>query len=150
MKILLFLSLIISFLVAEKVEVSADSFEADENRGVSKFIGNVKIKKADDFISSNELIIEFDKKNKPEKYIASKNIKFKISTNKQKFEGKANRLIYQPSSQKYELLGDVKITEKTMNRKLFGDKIIIDRVSGKSKILGTKNKPVKFIFTVEE
>ena len=30
------------------------------------------------------------------------------------------------------------------------DQIVIDRVSGKSIITGTKNRPVKFIFSVQE
>ncbi len=149
-KLLLLIAFSFTLFASEQVEVNAAEFEADENKLISYFRGAVFIKKGKDEIKADLLKINFDKKNKPLKYDASGNVSFKITTSSQHFEGTANQLIYEPSDKKYKALGDVNIKETTKNQTLKGESIIIDRVSGKAKLKGSKNRPVKFIFTVEE
>jgi len=134
----------------QKIEVKADSFEADEKKLISIFKGSVFIKKGKDEIKADLLKIDFDKKNRPKRYEATGHVSFKITTNSQHFVGSSNKIIYEPSNKKYQAYGNVEITETTKNQKLNGEKIIIDRVSGKTKISGSKKRPVKFIFTVDE
>ncbi len=149
-KILLILVFSFSLTLAEKVEVSANSFEADEIKRVSLFKGKVHIKKGEDEIKSDSLKIDFDKQNRPIRYKAVGNVSFKITTSSQRFVGTSGEIIYEPLKKKYIASKNVNINETTKNRVLKGEKITIDRVSGKSKISGTKNRPVKFIFTVDE
>ncbi len=150
MKIFIILILLFSFVEAEKVEISADSFEANEPKQISIFSGNVKIKKGTDEFSASKVVILFNKKNKPTKYSATGEVNFQLNTKEQNFVGYADKLIYEPSTQKYQILGNAFIHETTQDRKLYGEKIIIDRKKGTSKITGTKNRPVKFIFSVKE
>ncbi len=139
-----------TMLFAQKVEISADHFEADERAMRSILQGNVTLKKGNDIVHTDKLIVFFDKDNKPKKYLAQGNINFTIYSNKQQFQGDANKLIYNPLSQKYILSGNAFIHELTQDRKLYGETIILDRRSGKSTIKGSKHKPVKLIFEVEE
>ncbi len=150
MKIFIILLTLLSFLNAEKVEISADSFEANEPKQISIFSGNVKIKKGKDWFSASKVIILFDKKNKPTKYSAIGEVDFSLKTSNQIFVGNADKLIYEPKTQKYQILGNAFIHEKSQDRKLYGEKIIIDRKKGTSKITGTQKRPVKFIFSVKE
>ncbi len=150
------LLLVVSFftplllLAEERVEVSADSFEADELKRVSHFRGSVYIKKGSDEIKSQTLIISFGEDNRPTKYEAVGSVSFKISTKEQRFEGRSKKIIYEPIKKRYIASGDVYIVETTKDRILTGESIVIDRESGRSKISGAKDKPVKFIFTVDE
>jgi lipopolysaccharide export system protein LptA len=135
---------------SQQIEVKADSFEADEKKLISIFKGSVFIKKGEDEIKADLLKINFDKKNRPIKYEATGNVRFKIKTDSQRFKGRSNIIVYEPVDKKYRAYGNVQITETIKNQKLNGERIIIDRVSGKTKISGTKKQPVKFIFTVDE
>ena len=148
-KIVVLMLFVISTLFAQKVEVSADKLVADESSHISKLIGNVKIKKGSDTISANELSIKFNDKNKPLFYEAKGDIKFHIYTQKREFEGSANSLTYDPKTLKYELSGNVKVHEKSQDQTLEGERVVIDRISGRSEIDGG-SKPVKFIFDVKE
>jgi len=146
--ILLFCSL--SLYAKEQVTVIADSFEADEFKKVSYFKGSVHIKKGSDEIKADNLMIVFGEDNKPIKYEAKGAVSFKVKTESQNFEGLSNQIIYEPLTKKYIASGDVNMVETIKNQILKGERISIDRISGKSKISGSKNKPVKFIFTVDE
>ena len=146
------LLLLLSFhtLFAQQVEISADSFEADENKMVSILKGNVLLQKGEDIIHAQMLTITFDKNNKPLNYLAQGGVSFDINTQNQSFDGQAKTLSYNPSTLIYEIKGNAYIHEKSQNRKLYGQHIMIDRKSGKSTIKGSKQRPVKFIFEVKE
>ncbi len=145
--ILLFLSI---FLFAEEVKISADKFQADEVNKIAVFEGNVKLIKGKDEIKAEKLTILFDNKNKPIKYSAEGNPVFQFFMKDKIYNGKANKIVYTPSDGKYALIGNVFVKEKKENRKIYGDKLIIDKTSGKIIIKGKKNEPVRFIFQVEE
>jgi lipopolysaccharide transport protein LptA len=134
----------------QQVQIQADSFEASEKDRVSYFIGAVSIKKGSDNIKANKLKIKFDANNKPIHYIATGDLEFDIKTDNQHFIGSAQMLTYKPSSKIYTIQGNVNIVETTKNRTLEGEKITLDTQSSQSKIVGDKNTPVKFTFTVEE
>lgn len=149
-KILLSLFICLSLAGAEKVEVSADSFEADEIKRVSNFKGSVHIKKGVDEIKADSLHINFNEQNQPVKYEAIGNVSFKITTDTQRFVGTSTEIIYEPMKKIYTARKNVNITETIKKSTLKGEKITIDRINGKTKISGSENKPVKFIFTVDE
>ena len=149
-KLLLLIAFSSALLASEQVEVNALEFEADEKRQISYFKGSVFIKKGKDEIKADLLKINFDKNNKPLTYDATGNVSFKITTSSQHFAGTANQIIYEPATKRYKALGNVNIKETTKNQTLKGELITIDRISGKAKLKGSKNRPVKFIFTVDE
>ena len=130
--------------------IVADSFEAYENKRLSQLSGHVHVQKGSDDIKADKLEIIFDQKNKPLKYTLTGNVSFNISTQSQHFVGTAQKIIYNPHKKQYIAMGNVHLQEKKTDKTLQGEKIIIDRISGKTTISGKKNKPVKFTFTVEE
>lgn len=150
MKFFYILLLSFTLLQAEKVEISADSFEADEKKMQSVLKGNVLLKKGGDEVHANSLTILFDKDNKPKEYLAYGDITFTINTDSKSFDGHAQKLHYDPLTLKYAISGNAYIHEKSNNSKLYGETIMIDRISGKSTIKGSKKRPVKFIFEVKE
>ncbi|NPA82721.1 MAG: lipopolysaccharide transport periplasmic protein LptA [Epsilonproteobacteria bacterium] len=149
-KLFLIITFLAISLLGEEVQITADSFQADEINKISTFEGNVEITKGKDKIEAKKLVILFDKNNKPIKYTAEGNPKFKFFIKDKEYEGKADKIIYTPNDGKYLLIGNVFVVEKTENRKIYGDRLELDKKSGKIKISGGKNKPVKFIFKVQE
>ncbi len=153
MKYLFIIFIIISnFLYAktQNVEITSKSFEADELKQVSKFIGNVKVIKEYDVITSDKLIVNFDKKKNPIKYIAMGNAKFKLILNKKHYAGKANKIIYDPIKKIYHFIGNAFLQDLDSSKKIYGDNISIDQLNGKYNVKSDGNKPVKFIFKVKD
>ncbi len=151
MKAIILLSLLLcGSLFAEKVEITADKFQADEHKRTSLFTGHVTVKKGKDLIHADRISILFDPSKKPLRYTATGRVHFELTMQKQHYVGEAQKLLYLPKQQRYEASGDVRIEERTSGKKLFGDKIMIDRRTGTSTITGTRHKPVKMIFSVEE
>ncbi len=151
MKHIILLLLLVTFdLYAEKITVSADSFLADETRNISILKGHVHIQKGSDDIQANKLIIDFDTKQKPLRYTLTGDVIFDISTKKQHYSGTSEKIVYNPKSKLYTASGNVHIIDKIGHKTLQGEKIIINRITGKSIITGKKRHPVKFTFTVEE
>ena len=68
-----------TFLNAEQVEITSNDFFADENKQTSEFIGNVNIKKGSfDELKADKVVVYFDKKRQPIKYVATGNARAKI------------------------------------------------------------------------
>lgn len=137
-------------LNAEQIEIISDNFEADEGKRISKFIGNVKVKKGKDVITSDKLVIKFDEKKNPTTYEATGKAKFRVKIKDKNYKGKAKKIIYEPNKQIYIFIGDAFLNEIETNKKLYGEKIQVDESTGKHKVVGKKNRPVKFIFKVNE
>ena len=150
MKYSVILFLLICSLYAEKITVTADNFEADETKNISVLKGHVHIQKGTDDITADTLVIDFDKQKKPFMYTLTGHVIFDISTRKQHYKGNSDKIIYDPKSKLYTASGNVHIIDKIAGRTLYGEKIIINRITGKSTITGKKSQPVKFTFTVEE
>ncbi len=150
MKILFLLFCTTFLLFAEKITVTADHFEAYENKKISILSGHVHVTKGKDDIKADKLLITFDKENKPLRYKLTGNVTFDIRTKTQHFVGTGNEIIYDPKQKRYIAQGNVFLKEKITDKTLQGEKIVIDRTSGKTTISGKRNRPVKFTFTVEE
>ena len=138
-------------VAGEVVEITSMNFEANEKKLISVFSGNVFVKKGKDTIKAQKLIVKFDSDKKPQKYEAVGNVKFKIMMDQNKtYEGKAGKIIYFPKKAKYIFQKDVYVVQLPEMRKIYGEKIIVDKSSGQAIVTGKKNKPVKFIFKIEE
>ncbi len=147
---LLWLLLLSLPLFAEKITVTADRFEAFEKRHLSILTGHVHVTKGKDDIKADKLIIDFDTHNKPKRYTLTGHVTFDITTKSQHFRGNARKVIYDPAQKQYIATGNVVLHEVKSDKTLQGEKIVINRISGKTSISGKRNKPVKFTFTVEE
>ncbi len=138
-------------MAAENVEITADHFEADQVKRVTEFSGNVHMKKGSDELNASKVLVFFDEKRKPLRYEAIGDSSFIIyMKNGRYYRGKAQKLVYFPSKEIYELYGDVVLREPMLDRTIIGEKVIVEKVSGRANVEGGEEKPVKFIFKVEE
>ncbi len=138
-------------LYSKQVEIRADSFSADEKKGINILSGSVLVKNKDDVLNSDKLLIYTDKNNKPLKYIASGNASFKIFIKDRVYQGSANELVYNLSTDTYEANGNAYIQDLSTNNKLYGDRISIDKKSQHYKVFGlNEKKPARFIFNLKD
>ena len=154
MKKLLILPLIALFLNAEQLIIDAKKFEANDEKGISVFTGNVKLQQGKDRLSADKLNVYItkkiaNKKREPIKYIATGNVKFKIFSNAKEYEGKGNKVIYNPKTLTYSIYGNGYIKEKTEDKTLYGDEILISQKTGEAKVKGSDEKPVRFILNID-
>jgi len=155
MRIFLIFSIFCSFLFSEKLIIDANKFEAYDEKNLSIFTGNVKMVKAKDELKSDRLDVYLSKKSaktkrEPLKYIATGSVEFKIKTADKSYEGKGDKVVYEPKKMKYVITGNGFLKEINEDKRLFGDIIIIDQITGEAKVSGTKNKPVRFIIDIAD
>ncbi len=152
MRVIFFLIFFCSLLFSKTVQMNivADNFKADEKRGESIFFGHVKITKESDIITSKKVIVKFDKENKPISYEAIEDVNFSITLKEELIRGSCQKLTYDPVSKIYTLSKNVDVIELPSNRKLKANYVKIDTILGRISVTGSKNKPIKFIFNVEE
>jgi len=134
-----------------QVEITADHFEANEIKKVTKFIGNVHMIKGVDELNASNVLVYFDEKKKPIRYEAIGSVRFIITMNDGKvYKGQSGRLVYTPKTETYKLYESVRLFDIKLDRTLIGEKVFVDKQSGKARVEGSKEKPVKFIFKIEE
>lgn len=150
MKIFLSLCAAALMLNAANVEIVADKFFADELKQVSEFTGNVIITKESDKLVADKVVINFDNKRQPLKYTATGNAKINMIMNDKKYFAKAEKMIYDPVKNQYTLLNKAFLHELITDKKVYGDRIWVDQISGRYEVDSDGKKPVKFIFKVEE
>lgn len=151
MKFLMILSFwAIGLVCAAQVEVTADKFFADEKKQVSIFEGNVVVIKEGDKLVANKVIIEFDAKKQPLRYIATGNAKANITMNAKQYYGEAEKMTYEPPKSLYILEKKAFLHEIETDKKVYGDFIRADQISGQYEVDGKGKAPVKFIFKVED
>jgi len=138
-------------LFAQELEIKANTFSADEQKGVSLFKGHVRVKKGNDELNASKITIYTNKKNQPTKFVAVGNVSFKIETKKaDKYEGKANRVIYLPKEKEYYFYGNVHLKQLNAKKEIIGDEVTLAIDSGKAFAKGMKKEPVIMIFDIKE
>ena len=111
---------------AEQIEITADSFEADENKLIGKLDGNVVIKNGSfDKLTSEHARVLFDEKKQAKKYIASGNAKFWIKIKGKDYDGSGAELTYEPATQIYTLSGNAYLHEVKKNKNYYETKSIV-------------------------
>ncbi len=150
MRYIIFLIFATLLSAKDEIEISAKNFVANEKDGISIFSGDVVILRGQDKLSSQELKIYFDKDKKPTKYEAIGEVKIDIEITKKRYLGSANRAEYDVLNDLYIFQGDSEISQKESENRVIGEKIVVDRKSGKIRVDGKDDKPVKFIFSIEE
>jgi lipopolysaccharide export system protein LptA len=156
MKILAGLLVCSTLLLAQTQQliIDAQNFEANDKKGISTFSGNVKIQMGKDKLNAQKVEIFFVSKKGssgkiPSKYIATGKVNFEIITNAKHYIGKGNKIIYSPIKQEYTVLGNGFLQEKNDNKKIYGEKIYVNQLSGEAKVNGSDKKPVRFIINIE-
>ncbi|MCF6330564.1 MAG: lipopolysaccharide transport periplasmic protein LptA [Sulfurimonas sp.] len=150
MKIILII-LITTSIYANELRVKAKSFESDQSKGISTFIGDVSIVKGSDELNASKVTIYTDVNNKPTKFIAKGNVSFIIETQTgEKYRGISQKAIYKPLTKEYYFYTDVHIIQIGEKNEIIGDEVIIKTIEGKAKAKGKTNKPVIMIFDLKE
>lgn len=150
MKFLLTICFLLITLNAANVEVVANKFYADEAKQTSIFTGDVVVTKEQDRLSADQVTIHFDKKKQPLEYIAQGHAKVDMLMNEKKYFASADTMVYDPIKNEYELIGNAFLHEITTDKKVYGDKIFVNQLSGRYEVDSKGDKPVKFIFKVED
>jgi lipopolysaccharide export system protein LptA len=149
-KFLISLFFILNIVNAANVEVVADKFFADEKKQISVFSGSVVVTKQSDRLKADEVTINFDAKKQPLKYIAVGNAKVDMIINEKKYFASADKMIYDPIKDQYELIGNAFLHELITDKKVYGDKIFVNQLTGRYEVDSKGSEPVKFIFKVED
>ncbi len=145
---------VLLFAQTETLMIDAQNFEGDDKKGISIFTGNVKIKMNKDILNAQKVDIYFetDKNNNnkvPLRYEATGKVDFEIVTADKHYIGNGDKVIYYPQKEEYTILGNRFLQEKNDDRKVYGDTIFVNQLTGEARVKGSEQKPVKFIINVE-
>lgn len=150
MRIFFIATFFTTLLFSQKLIIDAKHFEAYDDKGLSVFTGNVKMTKDKDELEADRLEVYLSKKvegakREALKYIALGKVSFKVQTAEKSYEGKGDKVVYEPKKMIYTVTGNGFLREIKEDKKLYGDKIFINQATGEAKVSGTENKPVRFI-----
>jgi len=148
LRIILFIFLTGS-LFAEKVNVTADSMKAIDLKKEVHFIGNATVVQDKSWINGNEIIVYFDDNNETKKYEAIGAVTFEFVRETNFYQGSADKVTYYPKKSEYILTGKAIIDDLINKRHVNGDEIILNMLTGDANVKGSRKKPVKFIFDME-
>ena len=137
-------------LFAEKVEITSDSMQAEDIKKEVHFIGNVKVKQLENWLHGDIVIVYFDENNETKKYEAIGTVTFEFKNEKQFYQGSADKVTYFPIKSTYVLTGKAVIDDLMNKRHVNGDEIVLDTITGNANVQGSRKKPVKFIFDMED
>jgi lipopolysaccharide export system protein LptA len=139
-------------LLAEEVKIMADAFEGDEKKGITTFVGNVKITKGGDELNASKVTVLTDKDRNPYRYEAQGNVSFFIdmSENNATYKGDAQRVVYLPLKQEYQFYTNVHLYQLETNRKIFGEEVILNAKDANAKAIGKAKSPVIMIFNIDD
>lgn len=143
------LLLFTQMLLAERVEITSTSMEAEEEKRQVHFIGNAKITKGKDWLHADKVIVYFGENNDTEMYEAIGAVNFEFKNEKHHFKGSADKVKYHMVKSIYELNGNAVIDDLATKSHVDGDLIFLDMTTGNVNVKGNKKKPVKFIFEME-
>ncbi|WP_321778306.1 lipopolysaccharide transport periplasmic protein LptA [Sulfurimonas sp.] len=134
-------------LNAQELKIKANQFNADENKGISIFQGNVNIIKGLDELNATKVTVFTNKKHQPTKFIAIGNVSFVITTKTGSlYRGKAGRAIYMPLIKEYHFFKNVHLKQVDEKKEIIGDEVVLKTIEGKAYAKGARKKPVIMIF----
>lgn len=151
MRIWLLLCFFCLSVFAKDIHITSDKFYANQNSLISTFSGNVTVEDENAKVKANKIEVFFTKDKKPQKIIATGNVKARIKTKEgREFEATANEMLLYPSTEKIELKNNAVIIEKDTKNKITGSTVIFNKKSGEAEVYGSENKPVRFTIEVDE
>lgn len=152
MKFFMCLILNITVLQAEEnfLNIDAKHFESNEQKNILIFTGDVNMTKNNDILLAQKLVINTQPSPKdpnkkiPKDYKATGDVSFVLYTVDSILKGKGDVVFYYPNEQKYIITGNGFLEDTKEGKKINAEKIYIDELTGRTKIDGGKNKPIKF------
>ena len=149
---------ITNILYAEKnyLNIDATHFEANEQKNIMYFDGNVKMTKNNDSLKCERLEINTMKsptdttKQIPKDYKATGDVEFTFYTQNSIFKGKGETVLYYPLDKKYIIIGDGYLEDVNGGKKIIANKIYVDEKTGHTRIEGEKDKPIKFRLKLDD
>jgi len=149
MKKLSLILILVGMLYATEVKITSDKMQADENIKIIDFIGHAHVVQEDSILDADKIKVYFDDQNQTKKYDAIGNVKFDVKSSNAHYKGYSQKLTYLPKKSLYILVGNANIDDLLNKRTIAGEKIILNMISGNAVVNGTKQKPVKVIFQME-
>lgn len=141
--------LLASSLISQELKIKANSFHADEKKGISIFEGKVNIIRNEDELNADKVTVYTDGKNQPIKYIAEGKASFTIVTkDKSTYKGKAEKVIYQPNTKEYYFFSNVHLKQINEKKEIIGNEVVLKTIEGKAYAKGAKKEPVIMIFNM--
>lgn len=150
MKHIILLTLVLtSLLLSEELKIKANSFNADENSGISVFNGDVNILKEHDELNASKVTVYVDKEKQPTKFIAIGNVSFVLETKQgERYKGKAQKVIYLPIKKEYRFYKNVHLIQEGEKKEIIGEEVVLKTIEGKAYAKGVKSEPVIMIFNI--
>jgi lipopolysaccharide export system protein LptA len=153
-KLFLFILVTTTLFAKETLTIDAKKFVAEDTKNIVIFTGDVKMKKGSDKINAQKLVIDLylnkqTKQKEPKVYTASGNVYLEMKTKEKHWICKGDKIIYKPIEGKYIVIGNGYAEDKVENRKIIGDKIYIDEITGEANVDGNDKKPIRFIMELE-
>jgi len=150
----LLVTLTMTTLFSEKVEITSDSMNAENMKKQVQFMGNVKIKQVKNWLNADKVIVYFNDNNETNKYEAIGSVVFEFKKENAFYKGHGDKVVYFPNKSQYILTGNAVIDDEMNKRHVSGDNIEFDMITGNAKVKGKRSgkgkvKPVKFIFDME-
>ncbi|MEA2049010.1 MAG: lipopolysaccharide transport periplasmic protein LptA [Campylobacterota bacterium] len=142
--------LMIEALFAQKVEITSTSMRAENVKKEVHFIGDAKVKKLDDWLHADRVVVYFDENNETKMYEALGSVTFEFKSEAGHYTGSADKASYYPQKSFYVLSGDAVIDDRVNKSHVAGDEITLDMVTGNATVKSNKKKPVKFIIEMED
>ncbi|WP_295737417.1 lipopolysaccharide transport periplasmic protein LptA [uncultured Helicobacter sp.] len=134
----------------EILQVSAKSFKSDMKKGITELQGEVVVTKGGDTLWADKVIIETDKKNRPQKYTAIGNVRFHTKMPDKEMKGKAKKAIYDVAKDEYQLIDNAMIEEIGKQNTIKGNVIVFNPQTQEASIKGSNQKPGVITFIIED
>lgn len=150
-RVFLITAVLNSFLFSQELKITADSFSADESKGISTFQGNVKVLKKNDELNASIVTIYTNKKREPVKFVAIERVSFSVETKEHaKYSGSAGKVIYYPAKKEYHFYKNVHLKQINEKKEIQGDEVVLNTTTGKAYAKGIEKKPVIMIFNIAD
>lgn len=138
------------FVFPQKVEITSTSMHAENVKKEVHFIGDAKVKKLDDWLHADKVIVYFDENNETKMYEAIGSVTFEFKNETRHYTGSADKATYYPLKSFYILQGHAVIDDMINKSHVDGDEIMLDMITGNAKVKSNKKKPVKFIIEMKD
>jgi len=148
-RVYLLLAIFSILSLAEKLEITADTFIAKDADKKVSFIGNAKIIQGNTIVRASRIILYFNEDNTTKMYKAMEGVRFHIQKQKVNYQGKCSKMEYFPKKKKYILSGNVKANDKYNKREIIADTIEINGKTGTFTIRGNKKRAATLTFDMK-
>ena len=137
-------------LKANTLEVSAKAFTSDLKKGITELNGEVLVIRGEDRIWADKVVIQTNKKNQPQKYTATGNVRFYAKFPDKEVRGQAKKAIYDAQKNEYQLIDGASIQEVGQKNTLTGNLIVFNMKTQEASVKGSSKKPSVMTFIMED